>query len=388
MKAKLPVWLWLFAVFALAINLRSPLVAVSPVVNLIQQDLQVSGAFIGLLAALPILCFSLFSPFVSRLSQRFGMENLLLGSIILLAIGIVLRSALPTASALLMGTLLLSFAITIGNVLLPALAKRSLPNRIGLVITVYSISMALSATVASAISVPIAQHFNWQVSLGVWVLAALLAFGVWTYIRKHSAQQIVVQHGVQANVWRLPAAWIISLFFAMQSLAFYTTMNFMPSVLLEKGISQVAAGNYGSLFLATGLFSTTFISWLFERSKRKSALTVFFSSLFLLGVVGIWLANESSMWLWVSLAGVGTSVFSIGLMILPMRTENAEQATQLSGMVQAVGYGIAALGPFCVGLIYDVFHSWTQAMSLIVLILVIQTLLSFFVAKPKLITEK
>ena len=384
MKAKLPLWLWLVAVAALAINLRAPLVAVSPVVNLIQQDLQVSGAFMGLLAALPIFCFAFFSPFVARLARRIGMERALLLSILVLAIGIVIRSSAPTISALLIGTLILSAAISIGNVLLPALAKRSVPHRVGLMIGVYTISMSVSATIGAAIAVPVAHWQNWQWSLGVWLLTVILAFVIWFYINRHSPRQSTnAQTNHSGSVWRLPAAWLISLFFGLQSLVFYATMNFMPSALLEKGVSQFAAGNYGSLFQLTGLLSTILISWAFGRSRRKPQLTAFFSLLFLIGVTGLWLGSADLVWLWVSLAGIGTSVFSIALMILPMRTSSTEQATQLSGMAQTVGYGIAALGPLGVGIISDVMGSWSEAMSVLAFLLVVQTILSWLVAKPK-----
>ena len=72
----------LFAIIALAANLRTPIVAVGPVVGFIREDLGVSGSFIGLVAALPMLAFALFSPLAARLARRFGMENVLVGSIV------------------------------------------------------------------------------------------------------------------------------------------------------------------------------------------------------------------------------------------------------------------------------------------------------------------
>ena len=130
------------AVVILALNLRTPLVAVGPVVGMIREDLGVSGSFVGLVTALPMLAFALFSPLAARLARLWGIENVLIGSSILLAIGIAVRSAFPSAALLVAGTIILSAAIAMGNVLLPALAKRSLPHRVGLVIGTIKIGRA------------------------------------------------------------------------------------------------------------------------------------------------------------------------------------------------------------------------------------------------------
>ncbi|MFC2539302.1 MAG: MFS transporter, partial [Lautropia mirabilis] len=54
-------WLLLFAVAALAFNLRSPIVTIGPLVGMIRDDLGVSGSFMGFVTALPVMAFALFS---------------------------------------------------------------------------------------------------------------------------------------------------------------------------------------------------------------------------------------------------------------------------------------------------------------------------------------
>lgn len=94
----------------------------------------VSGSFIRLVNA--CLCWRLrcFRRWRRGWRGSFGMENVLVGSIVLLVAGMILRSLLPSAALLLAGTVVIGAAIAMGNVLLPALAKRSLPTRVGLVV--------------------------------------------------------------------------------------------------------------------------------------------------------------------------------------------------------------------------------------------------------------
>ena len=127
--AALPLGLLLIAVALLAANLRAPLAALGPLVGMIQADLRTSGTFMGIAAALPMLAFALFSPFAPKAARRFGMERVLAASLALMIVGLVCRSSGPSENLLAGGTLLLAAAIAMGNVLLPALAKRNLPGR-------------------------------------------------------------------------------------------------------------------------------------------------------------------------------------------------------------------------------------------------------------------
>ena len=61
------------AILLLALNLRGPLVAVSPVLDTISADLGISATTAGLLTGLPVLCFGLATPFASALLARVGL---------------------------------------------------------------------------------------------------------------------------------------------------------------------------------------------------------------------------------------------------------------------------------------------------------------------------
>ena len=375
----------LFAIIALAANLRTPIVAVGPVVGFIREDLGVSGSFIGLVAALPMLAFALFSPLAARLARRFGMEN------VLLVAGMILRSVLPSAVLLLAGTMVIGAAIAMGNVLLPALAKRSLPTRVGLVVGAVSATMSVSSMVAAAVAVPLAQWQNWRLSLGVWALLGLVALAAWLRIRAQGVVSAADEPQAVAgglNVWRSRAAWCISLFMGIQSVMFYSIVNFLPSVLVEKGMTPLAAGGYSSLLQAASLAGVLAVSARFGRSTHKQRFCLLASLLLLAGVAGVWLGTPGQMWLWVSLIGIGGSgVFSIVLMLFVLRTQSINESASLSGMAQSVGYLIAVLGPLGMGVLYDHLGSWSDAMAVLVALMLVECVLAWFAASPKTLAQ-
>ena len=381
----------LFAIIALAANLRTPIVAVGPGVGFSREDLGVSGSFIGLVAALPMLAFALFSPLVARLARRFGMENVLVGSIVLLVAGMILRSVLPSAVLLLAGTMVIGAAIAMGNVLLPALAKRSLPTRVGLVVGAVSATMSVSSMVAAAVAVPLAQWQNWRWSLGIWALLGLVALAAWLRIRAQGVVSAADEPQAVAgglNVWRSRAAWCISLFMGIQSVMFYSIVNFLPSVLVEKGMTPLAAGGYSSLLQAASLAGVLAVSARFGRSTHKQRFCLLASLLLLAGVAGVWLGTPGQMWLWVSLIGIGGSgVFSIVLMLFVLRTQSINESASLSGMAQSVGYLIAVLGPLGMGVLYDHLGSWSDAMAVLVALMLVECVLAWFAASPKTLAQ-
>ena len=49
---------------------------------------------------------------------------------------------------------------------------------------------------------------------------------------------------------------------------------------------------------------------------------------------------------------------SLAMSFIGLRSSGAGEAAKLSGMAQSLGYTLAAIGPFIVGSVFDLFHSW------------------------------
>jgi CP family cyanate transporter-like MFS transporter len=174
-------------IMVLAVNLRAAISSLPPVFPDLASALHLSPASIAVLAAVPVLCFGLFSSLAAPLSRRFGEERVLLAALLLLAGGLLLRGAWP-GSMLYPGTVLAGGSIALMNVLLPSLVKRRRPQQAGLLIGSYLLTLSGGAVVASLIAVPVlraagglSSGSGWpiQLTLGLWALPALVAAVVW-----------------------------------------------------------------------------------------------------------------------------------------------------------------------------------------------------------------
>src|SRR4029453_812320 len=115
-----------------------------------------------------------------RGARLFGMVRVLLARLLVLGAGILLRWA-GAVAALFLGTVVLGAAIAVANVLLTSLVKREFPRHTGIMTSMSSTSLGISAALAAGVSVPLAQlaGIGWRGALAVWAIPALLACVAW-----------------------------------------------------------------------------------------------------------------------------------------------------------------------------------------------------------------
>ena len=153
----------------------------------------------------------------------------------------------------------------------------------------------------------------------------------------------------------------------LQSLIFYSVVAWVPQIVYDKGLTASAAGWMVSIFQFSTLPFTFLVPILAGRMKNQRilvALTAFFLSV---GMIGILIGDLRFIPVWMVLIGVGAgSAFSLAMMFFSLRTESVQEASELSGMAQAIGYSLAALGPLFFGFMRDVTNSWTMPIILLV----------------------
>jgi MFS transporter, CP family, cyanate transporter len=354
----------------LAANLRPALTGVAPLIGQIRADTGISNGVAGLLTTLPLLAFASLSPTAPRLARRFGMERALLMSLLVLASGILLRWS-GDVTALFLGTVILGAAIAFGNVLLPGLIKREFPEHAGLMTSVYSTSLGISAALAAGVSVPLAQlnGIGWRGALAVWALPALLAGVAWLPQLGRSdrpADLTASSSPAIKDLWRSSLAWQVTLFMGLQSLAYYVTLTWLPEILQGEGMSATVAGWMLGLSQVVAIVTMFLAPLVAERRPSQRGVVAVAVGVSCAGALGLLVAGSTAATLWVVLLGLGQGAsFSLALTFFALRSPDPGHAAALSGMAQSVGYLLAAGGPFLFGVLRDATGSWTVPLSLL-----------------------
>ncbi|WP_420542992.1 CynX/NimT family MFS transporter [Serratia odorifera] len=385
--------LLIVGIMLVAANLRAALTSVGPLLEQIQQQLTLSATAAGLLNSLPLILFALLSPVTPALAQRIGIERTLGLALLMLVLGIALRSQPPT-SLLWLGSGLIGAAIAFANVLLPTLVKRDFPQRAAAMISAYAAVMSLVAAIASGMAVPLATlHDNgWRFSLLCWGLPALLALLVWLpQLRNRALPQPMPQQAPSRALspsrspWGSALGWQVALFMGLQSVTFYTIIGWFSAFAASHGTSAQQAGFELFIYQVVAIVANFVMVIILPRARDQRAIALVSSLLIFIGVGGLLLLPASSL-VWLVFAGLGAgSSLVLALSFFGLRSQHHQQAALLSGMAQSVGYLLAAVGPTLFGLLHDLTQSWNVPLGILLGLTLLQMLFGILAGRSRVI---
>lgn len=366
-----------------AFNLRPAITSVGPLISSIRADTGMSNSVAGFITTLPLLVFAFLSPLAPRVSQKIGKEVTVLLSLIFLIIGLVIRSY-GMVFTLFIGTAIIGLGVAFCNVILPSIVKQSFPAKVGLMTGMYTVSMGIMAGLAPGVSVPLAETLNmgWQGSLSVWSILVIVALFVWLpqVKRKDSIHNGHISvNPSSSSMLTSSIAWQVTLFMGLQSLIYFCCITWLPEMLYSQGISATTAGWMVSLMQFSGIPANFIIPVLADRLTNQKSLVVGVGVLCISGLIGLLIGGNIILLTFsIMSVGMGTgAAISLALTLIGLRAANAEQAANLSGMSQSIGYFLAALGPIALGFIYDRIHSWTLPFILLIIIGIIMTIAGY-----------
>lgn len=297
-----------------------------------RDDTGLSAAAAGLLTTAPVLCLGLFAPLAPRLARRIGAERSVLLILFCLAGGIVLRSLFPVFG-LFAGSVLAGASIGIIGVLLPGIVKRDFPRQAGVMTGVYTMALCLGAALAAGATAPLEKLFgNWELALAFWSLPAILAAAFWlpqTRQGQHAHRQAFRVIGL----WRDPLAWQVTLYMGLQSSLAYIVFGWLPSILIDRGMTAVEAGLVLSGSVMLQLITALLAPWLAARARDQRLAVVLVMATTLAGLLGFLYAPLQTIWGWAVLLGLGQGgTFSIALALIVLRSRDARR-------LASVGHG-------------------------------------------------
>ncbi|WP_028620848.1 CynX/NimT family MFS transporter [Pseudomonas sp. Ant30-3] len=353
-------WLLLLGLILVALNLRPALSSMAPMLSDISRALGLSAAQAGLLTTLPVLCLGLFAPLAPILARRFGAERVVLGILLTLAAGIIVRSSFGQIG-LFAGSVMAGASIGVIGVLLPGIVKRDFAKHAGTMTGVYTMALCLGAAMAAGATVPLSEHFDhsWAVGLGIWVIPAVVAAIFWLpqVGPKHGAPQVAYR---VRGLLRDRLAWQVTLYMGLQSSLAYIVFGWLPSILIGRGLTPTQAGLVLSGSVIVQLASSLAAPWLATRGKDQRLAIVVVMALVLGGLFGCLYAPIEGLWGWAIILGLGQGgAFSLALTLIVLRSRDSHVAANLSGMAQGFGYTLASMGPFAVGVVHDWTGGWS-----------------------------
>ncbi|MEU4427666.1 MFS transporter [Actinoplanes sp. NPDC024001] len=364
----------LVALLLAALNLRLAVTSVGPVLAEIRAGLDMTATQAGLLTSVPVLCFASIGLAAPRLARRFGAAPVILGGLLLLTAGLLVRPYAGGAVLFLLLSAVAMAGIALVNVLLPSIVKDRFPDQVGTVTGFYTVALNIGATTAAAATVPLTGTFgDWRLGLACWSLAALVALPPWLLLARDRATTTTsTPSGVRVS--RHPVAWALAAYFGMQSTSAYVIIGWLPQIYRDAGVSAEKAGVLFAVTSFLGIPLSFLLPALAGRLRSQSVIALGLGVFGVAGWAGLWLAPAAAPWLWAILLGVANTAFPLVLTMIALRGRNAGTVVRLSAFAQGVGYLIAIPGPILIGFLHDATGGWQVPLALMSALMIPQML--------------
>lgn len=374
----------------LAVNLRTAAVSVGPVLAEIRTGLDMSAATAGLLTSLPVLAFAIFGAVAPWLARVVGVHRTTLVSLAAVVAGLAGRAVVDTSAAFLGLSMLALAGMATANVLLPSLVKLHFPDRVGFVTALYTTALAVGLTATLTLTVPIATVAGgWRGGLGWWALLALLAALPWLRLAAHDRHPAPAPRTVRlSDVVRTPLGWAMALLFGLQSIHAYVVFGWFALLWRDAGYSAAAAGLLVGLVAAVGIPLSLWLPTLAGRREDHRGLLWAVCACYPVAYAGLLVAPHSLAVVWAVLVGAGCSIFPLVLVLIGLRARTPAGTAALSGFAQSVGYLLAGVGPFTVGLLHEATGGWSAPLWLLIALVLPMALLAAYVGRPLVLEDQ
>jgi CP family cyanate transporter-like MFS transporter len=367
--------------------MRAGLVLIGPLIPILKSYFDLSNAAISLLAGIPVVCFAATSILMKQVAKLGSSNRIIKWALTFLTVALIAR-AFTGLIGLYVFTVLMGISIAIMNYEIPAWVKEHAPERTGLITGIYVTLMGIAGSIAVAVSVPLAQlnELSWKFAMIPWMLVAVLASAYWwIFVKSDDAKPEQLPNNFwKSKAFKNPIAWCLAFFFGTESMTFYATATWFPTILTTKEFTlreaAIAVSISGIIGSVVGLTVPHYVAKVLDQRLIIAAVTIMTGIAFFM----ISVQSGSILYLWLTLSNIGISIiFPIVLMQAGFKSDSSEATRNLSTMFQSLGYLLSATGPFVLGQVHDLTNDWNKAMLVVVAMTILQLIFGIIVGKPR-----
>ena len=374
-------------IFIAALNMRTGLTVMSPLIPIFKEQYHLSSFLLSFITSLTVLCFAA-SAFLMPLVGRIGGTNRVISvALIVLTTAIFLR-AIGNVPMLFLSSLTVGIAIAILNFSLPVWVKENASEHSGLVTGIYITIMGVSAAISLAVAVPLARAsaWGWRLAMVPWIVIGLVS-SIWWIARNAKdlkSSHMPISSKFHWELLRNPGAWSIALFFGLQSMLYYGTATWLPTILVSKGFTLSYAGFAVAITGLIGSVIGIVVPHYSSKLRDLKILLTIVGAIVTLSVVAIIVDQGWRLTIWLLIINIGLSItFPLSLLLTVTRSVEAGETRSLSIMAQSIGYLMAAFSPGIVGAIFDATLNWNIALIFPVILGIMLGAVGYFAGKPE-----
>lgn len=235
----------LLVLVLIGLNMRPLLTSVGPLLPQLRQASGMSFSVAALLTALPVVTMGGLALAGSWLHQHVSERRSVAISLLLIAVGALMRELYPQSVLLLSSALLGGVGIGIIQAVMPSVIKRRFQQRTPLVMGLWSAALMGGGGLGAAITPWLVQHSEtWYQTLAWWALPAVVALFAWWW---QSAREVASSHKTTTTPVRVvftPRAWTLGVYFGLINGGYASLIAWLPAFYIEIGAARSTAVPY------------------------------------------------------------------------------------------------------------------------------------------------
>jgi CP family cyanate transporter-like MFS transporter len=337
--------------------LRLTVLAVPPVIAMIQQDLHLSGTEIGLLSGIPVMIFAIFAAPGSIAVVRMGVRGALMTGLTIAAAGALLRAGISNAWQLCLTTALMSTGVAIMQPAMATAVREWTPQRSAFGTAVYTNGLIIGEIVPVATMLSLVVPYyggNWRPALGIWatfLIATAIAVAIFA---SKSAGSVVATHTARwLPQWNSRLGWRIGLTLGSVTSTYFCLNGFLPAYLSANGREELI-GQALTAMNAGQLPASFLLLFMADRLQGKRWPYLALGALSCVCVIGI--LSSASTWtvFWAGWAGFSCgAALPLSLALAPLLCDNPNDVAPVSAAAFAIAYGFGMLVSLVSGVAWD-----------------------------------
>jgi MFS transporter, CP family, cyanate transporter len=351
-------WVAVGLLWLAGVGLRLTILAVPPVVLLIQTDLSLSGTEVGILSGLPVILFGIAALPGSLLVARFGALATLVAGLLVAGVVSGLRGVLLNVSALYAATIVMSAGIAVMQPALSPLVRQWLPRRVTVGTAVYTNGLLVGETLAVMLTIPLVLPLaggSWRWAFAIWGFPLVMIAILTVALAPAPAEAPSAATAAGRNWWpdfSNKVIWQVGILFGSVNSVYFSCNAFLPGHLTAAGrpdlISAVlTALNFGQVPASFALLAIA------GRLERRALPFIICGALMLSCLAGI--VSTASGWtiFFASVLGFLTAVVLTLGFALPPLLSAPDGVARMSAAMFTISYSEALLVAVLSGAAWD-----------------------------------
>jgi CP family cyanate transporter-like MFS transporter len=360
MNMRNKLWTPLLLLWGCGACLRLTILAVPPVISIIQHDLHLTGTEIGLLTGIPVVLLAIAASLGSALVGRFGIRSTVLTGLFVTALGGALRAISSNTWELYLTTGCMGLGVAILQPSMAAAVRSWMPSRATFATALYTNGLIAGEILPVALTLPLVLPLvgTWRLALAAWSLPLIVTLCVAAVLIPRSSSPISPRHHMRL----LPDLgsclnWRIGMCLGTVASTYFCVNGFLPGYLIDRGHPELVSIALTAMNLGQAPASITLL-FIADKVQGKRWAYVVPGLMMAACVIGI---IHTSSWWTVLFAGVLGTVcawaLSMSLSLPPMLCRNPDDVARTSAGAFAVGYGFSVLISYLAGVAWDIADS-------------------------------